>query len=213
MLDFALGLGLYASTGLTNGRLMWIGLLPALTATLRFNWVGALLTIVGFLALQLGVHLLLSTPATHGLLTLAVAAVMPLTLGAAFIGQQLRLHIERSVNRQYSAETQRSQVLRQHARAIYEMSSMLSATLNYKEVLEAALNFGALGAEGGSPSSSALVAAVLFFQDDQLHLSSSRRLTQADLRVVCPGQGPAFWAASSARVSPPSSTTRRTTRS
>ena len=97
--------------------------------------------------LQVGVHLVQSPPALRGLLGLLIAAAVMLlvTLGAAFIGQQLRLHIERSVYRQYNTETQRSQVLRQHARAIYEMSSMLSATLNYKEVLEAALNFGALG--------------------------------------------------------------------
>ena len=82
----------------------------------------------------------------------------------------------------------RSQVLRQHARAIYEMSSMVSATMNYKEVLEAALNFGALGVEGRQPSSSSLVSAVLFFEEDQLHVTSSRRLTTADLRVVCPGR-------------------------
>ena len=65
---------------------------------------------------------------------------------------------------------------------------MVSATLNYKDVLEAALNFGALGAEGRQPSSSSLVSAVLFFQDDQLHVTSSRRMTTADLRVVCPGR-------------------------
>lgn len=187
VLDFAFGLGLYASTGLTDGRLVWIGLLPGLTATMRFDWLGALLTTTSFLVLQAGVHLLVTTEGLLGLLA-AAAVMLPLTLGAAFIGQQLRLHIERTVYQQYRAETQRSQVLRQHARAIYEMSSMLSATLNYKEVLEAALNFGALGAEGSSPSSSALVAAVLFFQEDQLHLSSSRRLTQADLRVICPGR-------------------------
>jgi signal transduction histidine kinase len=190
ILDFAFGLGLYASTGLTEGHLIWIGLLPGLTATMRFSWRGALATMAAFLLLQAGVHLVQDPPATPSLVSLLLAAVvmLPLTLVAAFIGQQLRLQIERTVNRQYSVETQRSQVLRQHARAIYEMSSMLSATLNYKEVLEAALNFGALGAEGASPSSSALVAAVLFFQEDQLHLSSSRRLTQADQRVVCPGR-------------------------
>ncbi|MCC7359916.1 MAG: GAF domain-containing sensor histidine kinase [Anaerolineales bacterium] len=190
MLDFALGLGLYGSTGLADGRLIWIGLLPGLTATLRFQWWGALLTMATFLLLQAGVHLVLASPPGAGLPALLIAAVimLPLTLAAAFIARQMRLHIERTVFRQYNNETQRSQVLRQHARAIYEMSSMLSATLDYKAVLEAALNFGALGAESASPSSSALVAAVLFFEEDQLHLSSARRLTQADQRVICPGR-------------------------
>src|SRR5579859_6857092 len=44
------------------------------------------------------------------------------------------------------------------------------------------------GRRGGQPASSALVSVALFFQDDQLHVASSRRLTSADLRVVCPGR-------------------------
>jgi signal transduction histidine kinase len=190
VLDFGFGLGLFAATGLAEGRLIWIGLLPGLTATLRFGYAGALGVVGAFLALQAAAHLLLAPDPGQGILALALAAavLLPITLGASFIARQLRAHIQRTVQRQYEDETQRSQVLRQHARAIYEMSSMLSATLNYKQVLEAALNFGALGVEGGSPSSSALAAAVLFFEDDQLHVSSARRLTQADHRVVSPGR-------------------------
>ncbi len=190
VLDFIFCLGLFAATGLAGGRLIWIGLIPGLTATLRFERTGAVLVMAAFLALQFLVQGALAPGDLPGLgaLGLAVAILIPLSVGATFFAQQLRAHIQRTVNRAYSDETQRSQVLRQHARAIYEMSSMLSATLNYKQVLEAALNFGALGAEGGSPSSSALVAAVLFFEDDQLHVSSARRLTQADHRVVSPGR-------------------------
>jgi len=190
VLDFIFCLGLFAATGLADGRLIWIGLIPGLTATLRFERTGAVLVMGAFLALQFLVQGALAPGELRGFaaLGLAVAILIPLSVGATIISQQLRAHIQRTVNRAYSDETQRSQVLRQHARAIYEMSSMLSATLNYKQVLEAALNFGALGAEGGSPSSSALVAVVLFFEDDQLHVSSARRLTQADHRVVSPGR-------------------------
>ena len=189
ILDFAFGLRLYASTGLANGRLMWLGLLPGLTIALRFNWSGALLTAGGFLLLQAGVDLLLG-PDLQGLVAIGVAAriMLPLTLGAAYLAQQLRLRIERTVHRQSNSEAMRAQVLRQHARAIYEMSGMVSATLDYKEVLEAALNFGALGAEGQQPSASQLVSAVLFFEDDLLHIASCRRFTTADQRVVLPGR-------------------------
>jgi signal transduction histidine kinase len=189
-LDFGLGLTLYALSGLDQGRLIWLALLPGLTATLRCSWLQALLVTAAFLALQLGAQWLLMPGDVQGLLTVLAAGglILLITLAGAFIARQLRAHLLRGVQREYQSETYRTHILRQHARAIYEMSSQLSATLNYKEVLEAALNFGALGAEGGQPSSSTLVCAVLFFQEDQLHVSSARRLTQADMRVVSPGR-------------------------
>ena len=188
-LDFMLGLSLYLATGAADGRLIWIGLLPGLTATLRFDWVGALLVTSAFLALQ-SLLTLLMAPGLQPVLTVLVAAgiILPITLASAFIAHQLRAHVETNVRHQYQADFRRSAVLRQHARAIYEMSSTVSATLNYKEVLEAALNFGSLGAEGALPSSSTLISAVLFFRDDMLHVTTSRRLTTADLRVVCAGR-------------------------
>jgi signal transduction histidine kinase len=190
VLDFVLGLSLYFATGATSGRLIWIGMLPALTATLRFEWPVSLIITATFLTLQavLGQSLNLADPRQLVTLGAAAALMLPITLGAAIAARQLRARIEFSVHQQFQVDNARSQVLRQHARAIYEMSSMVSATVNYKEVLEAALNFGALGAEGRQPSSSSLVCMVLFFQDDQLHVTSSRRLTTADLRVVCPGR-------------------------
>ncbi len=189
-MDFTLGLALYFGTGGAAGRLIWLGLLPGLTATLRFEWPVPLGMTAAFLAAQAVVGWLITPADVHQLVTIAAAAalMLPITLVIAMAARRLRTRIENSVQRQYQVDHARSQVLRQHARAIYEMSSMVSATMNYKEVLEAALNFGALGAEGRQPSSSGLVSAVLFFEEDQLHVTSSRRLTAADLRVVCPGR-------------------------
>jgi len=189
-LDFVLGLALYFGTGGADGRLIWLGLLPGLTATLRFDWPVSLGVTAAFLLMQgifgwmIGPDSLRQLAAVAG----AAALMLPITLGMAVAGKRLRNYIEATVRAQYQQDYARSQVLRQHARAIYEMSSMVSATRNYKEVLEAVLNFGALGAEGRQPSSSSLVSAVLFFEEDQLHVTSSRRLTTADLRVVCPGR-------------------------
>ncbi|MCC6189867.1 MAG: GAF domain-containing sensor histidine kinase [Anaerolineales bacterium] len=189
-LDFVVGLALYAASGLDQGRLIWIALLPALTAALRLAWPQALLVTGVFLTLQLLLQWLLAPGDSRGWLSAALAAglLLLVTLAITVLARQLRLQLRRSAGRAYQGETDRAQILRQHARAIYEMSSQLSATLNYEEVLEAALNFGALGAEGRQPASSSLVCAVLFFREDQLHVTSARRLTQADMRVVSPGR-------------------------
>jgi signal transduction histidine kinase len=189
-LDFALGLSLYASTGASSGRLIWIGLLPGLMAALRFKWPVTLGVTGAFLALQAAIALSQSPLDAQHLLPVAGAAafILPFTLAAGFAARQLLLRIEDRIGQQSPADAQRSQFLRQHARAIYESSAMVSATLNDKQVLEAVLNFGALGVEDRQPSTSALVSAVLFFQADQLHVIASRRLTTADLRVVCLGR-------------------------
>ena len=147
-LDFVLGLSLYLANGAGDMRLVWIGLLPSLTATLRFNWLWSLLVGAAFLVLQAGLVLAATLDLQAALATAAAGALMlPVILAGAFLARQLRLHIQRDVRSEYKADHQRSDILRQHARAIYEMSSTISATLNYKDVLEAALNFGALGAE------------------------------------------------------------------
>jgi signal transduction histidine kinase len=188
-LDMFLGLSLYLANGPADGRLLWLGLLPGVTATLRFNWVWAVLITTAFLVLQGALGLALTPGLQAAVMTATAAAlILPIILIGAFIARQLRAHVEISVRTEYKADHRRSDVLRQHARAIYEMSSTISATLNYKDVLEAALNFGALGAEGSLASSSGLISAVLFFRDDLLHVTSSRRLTAADQRVVCGGR-------------------------
>ena len=189
-LDFVLGLSLYVATGGSTGRLLWLGLLPALTIALRFSALQALLVMAGFLALQAAADWLTAPDELVALITLGVGGTVLLlfTLGAAYLAKEVRARIYSDVRRQATSESMRAQTLRQHAQAIYEMSSMVSATLDYKEVLEAALNFGALGAEGQQPSASHLVSAVLFFQDDLLQVASCRRFTTADQRVVLAGR-------------------------
>ena len=188
--DFALGLVLFAASGGSQGRLTWLGLLPGLTIAFHYQWAGAVGVTAVFLLAQAGLTLASGTVALDGLVRLAVAAavMLPVTYVAARVAARLRTRTGVIGEGQHWVDAHRIQVLRQHARAIYEMSAMVSATLNYEEVLEAALNFGAIGMEGRQPSSSALVSVVLFFRDDQLHVSSGRRLTSADYRVVCPGR-------------------------
>ena len=188
--DFVLGLSLYTATGGATGRLVWIGLLPALTVALRFNAIQALAVMGGFLALQAGIDWMIAPSELIALVTLGLAGLMllGLVLAVAYLAREVRARILADVRREASLEHTRAETLRHHARAIYEMSSMVSATLDYKEVLEAALNFGALGAEGQQPAASQLVSAVLFFEDDLLQVASSRRFTTADQRVILPGR-------------------------
>ncbi len=71
-------------------------------------------------------------------------------------------------------------------RAIYELTSTLTATLSYKRVLDSALDLGlaALNPDPDQHTDDPLVSAVLLFKGGQLRVGSARRFTQADMRVT-----------------------------
>ena len=89
----------------------------------------------------------------------------------------------RSANRQQRVENER-------VRAIYSLTSTLTATLNYHRVLESALDLSltALSTDPEAGPEDRLVAAVLLFAGDTLIVGSARRFTTADMRVQLPGQ-------------------------
>lgn len=187
--DGLLCLSLFAATHGGLGPLIWIGLLPGLTAALRHRW-GAALGVIGlFLAGQLGLAWALNNdPAWLPHWAAAAVLLAPATAIAAFFGGQLRRLLQQALRREQTARVRQAQSLRKHARAIYDMASMVSATLDYEKVLDAALNFGALGAEGQPLTSSEMVCAVLLFEEEKLHVGSAWRLPPADNRVICPGR-------------------------
>ncbi len=188
--DFALALGLFAAAGDANRRLVWISLLPALTVALRWGWPAGLSVMVLFTLAQGGLLWQLHPDDFGGLLTLGLLSLIlwPVPLLAAAIATRLRRFLQVILQDEQRHEAMRSQILREHARAIYEMSSMVSATLDYEKVLEAAVNFGLRGAESSRANATQMVCAVLEFEADQLHVKLARRFPAADERKICAGR-------------------------
>jgi signal transduction histidine kinase len=71
---------------------------------------------------------------------------------------------------------------RQRTRAISELTYIMSATLNYKKVLDAVIEAGRLGLRMPEREQSSLFAGVFLYHmdDNRLHVASSRRFTRAD---------------------------------
>jgi signal transduction histidine kinase len=188
MADVLLGLMLFSLTDGPAGPLGWIGLLPALTAALRHRWFVGLFIIAVMVIGQLGWLALsgggLGAFAPTALILVAVTAVV------TALGTQLRQFVTRAEQREQERRDRQVERIRQHARAIYEMANMVSATLGYEQVLESALKFGALGAEGRAMSESEMCCAVLLFNQDRdnLRVSATWRLPPADNKVLCPAQ-------------------------
>lgn len=93
-------------------------------------------------------------------------------------------------NLQLVEEAQRLRATRERARAIYEMTTTLSGTLDHRRVLEAAQSIGTLSLREDIGPGAHLVSAVLLFQgdDNKLSVVTSRGLTATDQTVRVSGQ-------------------------
>ncbi len=188
--DSLLALGLFRASGDNSGPLIWIGLLPAVTVALQTGWPSALGAIAVFHLTQAGLLLLLYPESYSGLLPLLIAVIIlwPLVVGASLVAARLRAFITAAAQKETLAETQAMDALRAYTRAIYDMSSMVSAALDYNRVLDATLNSAALGVGGGQEADADFIAAVLTFHEDQLRVTSAWRLPPADHRALCPAR-------------------------
>jgi signal transduction histidine kinase len=187
--DFVLALGLFATTGGSASPLIWIGLLPGLTAALRHRRLVAMGVIITFTLLQAAV--VLFQEGYTGLIPLAITGVFLwlITFITSIVAQRLRELLHAAAQKERQGREQQLRVLRRQTRAIYEMASTVSATLDYRKVLDAVLNIGSMPTDSNHAGAyPAVVSAVLFFDEDQLHVASARRFPPVDHRVVCPGR-------------------------
>ncbi|MEP6985277.1 MAG: GAF domain-containing sensor histidine kinase [Chloroflexota bacterium] len=80
--------------------------------------------------------------------------------------------------------------MQERTRAIYDMAAVLSSTLNYEKILQAAMNVGWLGLRDKKREiPEKLVSMVLLFRasDNYLHVVVSRGLTRLDEQRATPG--------------------------
>lgn len=182
--DFLLaGLFFWTQSALSSGASIWSGVVPIVTGAIYFEMWGAFLAAILFMVLQfIGLDYSFSTEV---LFTLAVG------MASGLIGRfgMKRLRTSRQVR--LDAEERRRRAETERLRAIYELTSTLTATLSYKRVLDSALD---LGYNALNPSldpdeqpDERLVSAALLFRGNELRVGSARRFTNADLRAVLRG--------------------------
>lgn len=170
------------------GPASWTGLLPILTGAVYFEMTGALLAAglfaaFGFITAEL--YFGARSPYTSAWLVGALA------LGGLFgvLGAKLMTRLRQRRQAWLEAEETRRRIQSERLRAIYEMTSTLTATLSYKRVLDSALDlsYTALNPNSEETANDPLVSAVLLFRGGQLRVGSARRFTSADSRVTFDG--------------------------
>jgi len=190
--DFLLAALFFLLKGGLAGTSILVGILPVLLAAVYFEMWGAFIAGGVFALLQYLVsHESFSNDfaliASSGLvLTLLIGLVAGVAgrfgMGRLRIARQTRLDAEERLRRMES----------ERLRAIYELTSTLTATLSYRRVLDSVLDLGYMALNPNPDpdepdSDERLVSAVFLFKDHELQIGSARRFTNADMRVNLQG--------------------------
>jgi signal transduction histidine kinase len=164
----------------------WIGLIPILTGAVYFEARGAFIVAPLFAIWQyvIGNGVFNSNRGLFQEIGMTLLVGLVGGLGAHYVMRHLRT----SRQTQLDVNERNRLMESERMRAIYELSSTLTATLSYRRVLDSALDL-AYTALNPNPDpeepdqDERLVSAVFLFREHQLRIGSARRFTNADLRV------------------------------
>ncbi|HSO13273.1 MAG TPA: GAF domain-containing sensor histidine kinase [Anaerolineales bacterium] len=174
----------WTQSTLPGGTSIWPAVTPIITGAIYFEMWGAFAPALVFAVLQFIV--------LHYSLSSDILFTLMVGLASGLIGLfgMTRLRASRRVR--MDAEERRRRAEAERLRAIYELTSSLTATLTYKRVLDSALDlaYKALNpnVDPDEVLDERLVSAVLLFKSDELTVGSARRFTSADMRAVLHGK-------------------------
>lgn len=169
--------------------LILLGTLAIFNAAFRYRWVGITITLVmlALATLVAASQLPAPTPRRSAELGLSLAFLAVLGVLGAVLRSGGWTWRNKAVDL-LESEAMRLRTTRERARAIYEMANTLSASLDYRRVLEAAQDAGALLLNERDPQTRVVSAALLFQgAEDKLRVVSSRHLTRSDEQVEVAG--------------------------
>ncbi|NIV31694.1 MAG: GAF domain-containing protein [Anaerolineae bacterium] len=195
LIDTVLSIGFVVVSGGLDSPLLFFALFPILTAALHFPWVISLLVSL-VIVVGCGLACYVAAPPDTPLELLPFAArSVTLVLAAlisGLVGGQIKRIVARTRQLEEEAELRRLRAAQEHSRVIFELASMLSATLNYNKVLQAVLEVGEAGMrELGRPDSSH-VSMVMLFGHNDLRIVACRHLPPRDQNTVFHGRSGAL---------------------
>ncbi len=173
IVDTLFSILLVAGSGGAVSPLFYILLFPILTAALRFNEITNLLVTV-----VIGLVYLFMNGTWPNIMALALTGIA----GGA-MGSRIRKLVLDAKRAEDDHELRRLRSTREQARAIFEMASTLSATLNYQRILDAVLDVSILGLKEIGPASTRMVSLVLLLTNQGLTVAASRHLTGHDEKL------------------------------
>ena len=186
--DFILAALMFLAHGGLAAAPIWVALVPIGVGAIYFEMWGAFVIAILFAVLQAVISraVLTNIIADSGL---AATLLIGLVSGLAGRFGMRRLRTARQTRE--DAEERQHRMESERLRAIYELTSTMTATLSYKRVLDSVLDLGydALNPnfDPDEPKDQRLVSAVMLFKGNELTIGSARRFTNADMRATLQG--------------------------
>ena len=184
MVDTALTIGFVTASGGLDSPLLFFALFPILTAALRYPWaVSLVIAVIVVLGCGIAGYRLASPGGLWSDLFPYAARSLVLLLAAlisGLVGDRLKRAVARTQIQQEEAELGKQRATHEHSRIVFELASMLSATLNYNRVLETMLEVAEAGMREIDRPGLVHVSLVLLFSHSDLRVVASRHLPQRD---------------------------------
>jgi signal transduction histidine kinase len=191
LIDSFLAVAFVSATGGASSPLLFFALFPIITAALRFGWTVSVVTASGIVVAILIVSIRQqSGDSSSSIFPMLISAVILLlaALITGLIGSRVIGLTDKELREEEENELRRLRAIRERTRAIYEMASTLSATLNYERVLEAMLDVSVLGLDELGSLEEQMVSMVLLFGERELFVTACHRLNRADQTQRVPGR-------------------------
>jgi signal transduction histidine kinase len=191
-IDTVLTIGFVITSGGLTSPLLFFALFPIITAALRFHWIISLLVALVIIASCGFVGYTTTLPKTGWLDMLPFAAsaliLLMATLVTGLVGDRVKRTIAHKRRREEEAESQKLRAAQEHSRAIFELASTLSATMNYNKVLETILEVGEAGIQEFDQPGPTQASLVTLFGKDNLYIAASRHLPHRDQNTTFEGR-------------------------
>jgi hypothetical protein len=165
--DVIVAFFLFYLSDLINGSLVWVDLLPLVSAAFYFLWIGVGLITVLNVGLFIWLTIRAGTPVAEVFLLGVIIIALHLVIGLPLAYFGLSFHKDSrwsgGTNGYPLSETERKE--QEHRRAIYNLISALSSSLNYYKVIETSLDLSASTLEELDAPVDRLVSAVLLYSE------------------------------------------------
>jgi signal transduction histidine kinase len=187
-LDIVIALLFFWNTNIDSIPFIWAGLLPIITGAFYFGFQGGLFISLGMVVVE-GVILTILLGNEAGFDVLAVPALVLVATGviAGFISQQVGYFLRQSQALEHSKRVEAERIERERIKALYNITSSMTASLKYQRVLDMALDVTAK-ALNEPKEGNVLVGGSFLFSGEYLYIGSARRFTPSDLKATLPAK-------------------------
>jgi len=175
-----------------SGPAFWVGIIPVLSAAIYFELVGAFLVGMGMVILQV-ISTFILYPIVPALLISFAGGCSTLLLSYVFgyLGKGATQNLRWIRQKNLAIQQKGRHFENERLRAIYNLTSTLVATLDYKKVLESVLDMSMTAVKSetdSSPDDKMICAVLLFSKDEKLEVASARHFSSSDMRIMLPCQ-------------------------